>query len=89
MILLLLAVVGGGWIDHNETLRGLFDHEGLTLAWVVIAYGFGAAVMPVWLLLAPRDYLSTFVKAWHRDAFGNGHCCFAATNSHASNDTVY
>lgn len=62
VILLLLAVVGGGWIDHNQTLRGLFDHEGLTLAWMIIAYGFAAAVMPVWLLLAPRDYLSTFVK---------------------------
>jgi carbon starvation protein len=62
VVLLLLAVAGGGWIDHNESLRGLFDHEGLTLAWVIIAYGFAAAVMPVWLLLAPRDYLSTFVK---------------------------
>jgi carbon starvation protein len=62
VILLLLAVAGGGWIDHNESLRGLFDHEGLTLAWVIIFYGFAAAVMPVWLLLAPRDYLSTFVK---------------------------
>ena len=62
VILLLLAVAGGGWIEHNESLRGLFDHEGLTLAWVIIAYGFAAAVMPVWLLLAPRDYLSTFVK---------------------------
>ena len=62
VVLLLLAVAGGGWIDHHESLRGLFDHEGLTLAWVIIAYGFAAAVMPVWLLLAPRDYLSTFVK---------------------------
>ena len=62
VVLLLLAVAGGGWIEHNESLRGLFDHEGLTLAWVIIAYGFAAAVMPVWLLLAPRDYLSTFVK---------------------------
>ncbi len=62
VILLLLAVVGGGWIDHNESLRGLFDHDGLTLAWAIIAYGFAAAVVPVWLLLAPRDYLSTFVK---------------------------
>ncbi len=60
--LLLLAVVGGGWVDHNETLRTLFDHEGLTLAWFVIGYGFVAAIMPVWLLLAPRDYLSTFMK---------------------------
>ncbi len=60
--LLLAAVAGGGWIDHHETLRALFDHEGLTLAWFVIAYGFIAAVLPVWLLLAPRDYLSTFMK---------------------------
>ena len=62
VILLLLAVVGGVWINHNENLRGLFDHDGLSLAWAIIAYGFAAAVMPVWLLLAPRDYLSTFVK---------------------------
>ncbi len=60
--LLLAAVAGGGWVDHHETLRALFDHEGLTLAWFVIAYGFVAAVLPVWLLLAPRDYLSTFMK---------------------------
>lgn len=62
VILLLLAVVAGGWIDHNTALRGLFDHDGLTLAWWVIAYGFAAAILPVWLLLAPRDYLSTFMK---------------------------
>ena len=60
--LLLLAVMSGGWIDHHSQLRVLFDHEGLTLAWWVIAYGFAAAIMPVWLLLAPRDYLSTFMK---------------------------
>lgn len=62
VLLLLLAVVGGGWIDHHQDLRRLFDHDGLSLAWMIIAYGFAAAVMPVWLLLAPRDYLSTFVK---------------------------
>jgi len=60
--LLLFAVVGGGWIDHSETLRGYFDMEGLTLAWFIIGYGFLAAILPVWLLLAPRDYLSTFMK---------------------------
>lgn len=60
--LLLLAVVGGGWVDHQMTLRTFFDHDGLPLAWGVIGYGFAAAVMPVWLLLAPRDYLSTFMK---------------------------
>jgi carbon starvation protein len=62
VVLLLLAVAGGGWVDHSETLRGLFDHEGLPLAWAVIGYGFAAAILPVWLLLAPRDYLSTFMK---------------------------
>ncbi|OGT05974.1 MAG: carbon starvation protein A [Gallionellales bacterium RBG_16_57_15] len=62
VILLLLAVVGGGWIDHQAGLRELFNHPGLPLAFAVIGYGFAAAVMPVWLLLAPRDYLSTFMK---------------------------
>lgn len=62
VVLLLLSVFGGGWIDHHPMLRGLFDHEGLYLAWWVIAYGFAAAILPVWLLLAPRDYLSTFMK---------------------------
>jgi carbon starvation protein len=60
--LLLLSVVGGGWVAENQTLRGIFDLEGLPLAWWVIGYGFAAAVLPVWLLLAPRDYLSTFMK---------------------------
>ena len=60
--LLLLAVVGGGWIDHQPALRTLFDDGGTTLAWFVIGYGFAAAILPVWLLLAPRDYLSTFLK---------------------------
>lgn len=60
--LLLLSVFAGGWIDHHETLRTLFDHDGLPLAYAIIVYGFAAAVLPVWLLLAPRDYLSTFMK---------------------------
>ena len=62
VILLLVSVGGGRFIDEHETLRLLFDHEGLTLAWWVMAYGFAAAVLPVWLLLAPRDYLSTYMK---------------------------
>ncbi len=60
--LLLLSVFAGGWIDHHESLRTFFDHDGLTLAYAIIFYGFAAAVLPVWLLLAPRDYLSTFMK---------------------------
>ena len=60
--LLLFAVYIGGEIDKSETLRVYFDHSGLFLAWSIILYGFAAAVLPVWMLLAPRDYLSTFVK---------------------------
>lgn len=60
--LLLAAVYYGGVIDKSETLRVYFDHDGLFLAWCVIIYGFSAAVLPVWMLLAPRDYLSTFIK---------------------------
>jgi carbon starvation protein len=60
--LLLAAVWGGGWIDEHPTLRGWFDYDAPSLALMVIAYGFAAAVLPVWLLLAPRDYLSTFMK---------------------------
>ena len=60
--LLFLAVWGGGYIDHHEGLRGWFDYDAESLAFMIIAYGFAAAVLPVWLLLAPRDYLSTFMK---------------------------
>ncbi|HUL10951.1 MAG TPA: carbon starvation CstA family protein [Methylococcaceae bacterium] len=60
--LLILAVAGGGWIDGRSDLREWFDHDSPELALMVIAYGFAAAVLPVWLLLAPRDYLSTFMK---------------------------
>jgi carbon starvation protein len=60
--LLLLAVFGGGWVDDNAAIRGWFDYDSPALALMVILYGFAAAVLPVWLLLAPRDYLSTFMK---------------------------
>ncbi len=60
--LLALALVGGGWIDHQSALRGLFDYSGVALAALVAGYAFFAAILPVWLLLAPRDYLSTFLK---------------------------
>jgi len=60
--LLLVCVVGGGWVDHNQAIRGWFDWNDMQCAWFVMIYGFSAAVLPVWLLLAPRDYLSTFLK---------------------------
>jgi len=60
--LLILATIAGGWIDQSQLLHDLFYKEQKELAWFVIGYGFCAAVLPVWLLLAPRDYLSTFIK---------------------------
>ena len=62
MILLLVGVAGGGWIDQSANLRSLFDYTGPQLAAFVIGYGWLAAIIPVWLLLAPRGYLSTFLK---------------------------
>ena len=60
--LMLLAVWGGQWVSEHETLRAIFKKDAAFLAWSIIAYGFAASVLPVWLLLAPRDYLSTFMK---------------------------
>jgi len=60
--LVLLAVFCGRFVAEHETLRVLFDLDRKTLAVSIIAYGFVASVLPVWLLLAPRDYLSAFIK---------------------------
>jgi carbon starvation protein len=60
--LVLFAVISGGWIDGNPVLRAAFDFPPVPLAAFVIVYGWLAAILPVWLLLAPRDYLSTFLK---------------------------
>ncbi len=60
--LVLLAVVAGRWVGESEALRPFFDLDKATLALALVAYGFIASVLPVWLLLAPRDYLSAFVK---------------------------
>src|SRR5574338_1707889 len=60
--LVLVAVFAGGWVQDHPTLRALFDLDKRSLALAIIAYGFVASVLPVWLLLAPRDYLSAFVK---------------------------
>ena len=58
----ILAVFAGRWIDESSALRVFFDLDKKTLALALIAYGFTASVLPVWLLLAPRDYLSAFIK---------------------------
>ena len=61
-VLLALAIVGGQWVSRSPTLAPWFSYDGLALTWMLIVYGFIAASIPVWLLLAPRDYLSTFLK---------------------------
>src|ERR1700761_3676488 len=60
--LILFAVVSGGWVDGHPSLHTFFDFQPVPLAGFVIVYGWLAAILPVWLLLAPRDYLSTFLK---------------------------
>ncbi len=62
LALLALAVVGGRSADANPALAAWLTFSGPDLALMIMAYGFLASVLPVWLLLAPRDYLSTFVK---------------------------
>ncbi|WP_415909459.1 carbon starvation CstA family protein [Oleiharenicola sp. Vm1] len=58
---LLLAVAGGQWI-HGTALESWLTLRGTTLAWWIMGYSFVASILPIWLLLAPRDYLSTFMK---------------------------
>jgi carbon starvation protein CstA len=61
-VLLLAALVYGKTVSETPALAAYFDYSGETLALIIIGYGFVASVLPVWLLLAPRDYLSTFLK---------------------------
>jgi len=62
LALVLFAVVAGRWVGESSTWASWFTFSPTTLAWMIIGYGFAASVMPVWLLLAPRDYLSAFIK---------------------------
>jgi carbon starvation protein len=62
VVLTLAAVVAGGWVADNPTLAAIFTVEKTTLVWLMAGYGFVASVLPVWVLLCPRDYLSTFLK---------------------------
>jgi carbon starvation protein len=61
-ILVVASIFAGEWVAQSPTFAPMFTLSGLTLAWLLIGYGFLASALPVWLLLAPRDYLSTFVK---------------------------
>ncbi len=62
LVLLLTSIWMGKAVYDSATLAPLFDFDAKSLAWMLIGYGFFASVLPVWLLLAPRDYLSTFLK---------------------------
>jgi len=62
IVLLMAAIVFGQDVAAHPTWGPMFDLDGKQLTWALIIYGFIAAVLPVWLLLAPRDYLSTFLK---------------------------
>ncbi|MBN7551736.1 carbon starvation protein A, partial [Mycobacteroides abscessus subsp. abscessus] len=60
--LLLAAIISGRWVSESGWGETLFSLDKTTIAWLMMFYGFAASVLPVWLLLAPRDYLSTFMK---------------------------
>jgi carbon starvation protein len=61
-VLLMLSIVAGGHVAADPILGPMFTFNGKQLTWMLLAYGVVASVLPVWLLLAPRDYLSTFLK---------------------------
>ena len=63
LALVLFVVVAGQWVAESASLARAFTLSGTSLAIAIIAYGFAASALPVWLLLAPRDYLSAFIKA--------------------------
>ncbi len=62
LLLVIVAVVAGRYVAASPSLGPMFTCRGPALVWMLILYGFTASVLPLWLLLAPRGYLSTFVK---------------------------
>src|SRR6185436_7245927 len=62
VVLMMAGLVGGQWVSQHPAWAAAFTWSGTQLCWALIAYGFVASVLPVWMLLAPRDYLSTFLK---------------------------
>jgi carbon starvation protein len=61
-VLVMLSIFGGQWVSQSPSWAAAFTLSGVSIALIIVAYGFLASVLPVWMLLAPRDYLSTFVK---------------------------
>jgi carbon starvation protein len=62
VLLMLAALWGGQWVSQHPVWAAAFRWSGTQLSWAVMVYGFAASVLPVWLLLTPRDYLSAFMK---------------------------
>jgi carbon starvation protein len=62
LVLVIFAVIAGQWVAESTAWKPVFTLQASTLALAVIAYGYAASALPVWLLLAPRDYLSAFIK---------------------------
>jgi carbon starvation protein len=60
--LLMTAVASGNWVSETSWGTSWLNLSAVTVSWLIVIYGFVASVLPVWLLLAPRDYLSTFMK---------------------------
>jgi carbon starvation protein len=61
-VLVLAGVIGGRYVAASAVLAPFFTRSGPALVWMLIIYGLAVSILPVWLLLAPRDYLSTFIK---------------------------
>jgi carbon starvation protein len=63
VVLVVFAVIAGQWVTDSPSWAHIFTLSGVALTFAIIFYGFAASALPVWLLLAPRDYLSAFIKA--------------------------
>ncbi len=72
LVMLLFALYAGKWVAASPEWAPMFTLSGTTLSLLIMGYGFAASVLPVWLLLAPRDYLSAFVKIGVVAALGIG-----------------
>jgi len=72
LVLLAFSLFAGQWVSESAKWAPVFTLSKVTLAWYIMGYGFLASVLPVWLLLAPRDYLSAFVKIGVVFALGAG-----------------
>ena len=88
-VLLLAALIYGKTVSETPELAAWFDLTRETLALIIIGYGFVASVLPVWLLLAPRDYLSTFLKIGTILAAGDRHHHRAPRSADAGRHQVH